>query len=304
MRLHALLSWFDEPCSALAATIASLKHAGVDSVIATDGAYALYPSNHAISPPDQSQTIHAVSRELGIASTIHTPIAKWDGGEVQKRTALFDLAWALSEPGDWWFVIDADEVVTSAPLDLKHRLENTDLHVGQCTLTQLRNLDDPAAQRFNWTRAGSFPFRMLFKAQPIRCHTNHYTYVTHDGRILWASDSASQDRALVVEDLHVEHRDNQRAQDRIEDKDTYYKRRDQLGIERGECHWPNCNEQAHHWTGHGFKRSTNDLGYEADLIEVCDAHLKRAQENNNRKFKQWGIDPATVHAELRDGVAA
>src|SRR4051794_1394880 len=105
MRIHALLNWFDEPPAALAACVASLKLGAVDSVIAIDGAYALFPDAKPNSPPDQAAVIHETARTLGITCTIHTPNQTWAGNEVQKRTSLFDLAHAISDNGDWWWVI-------------------------------------------------------------------------------------------------------------------------------------------------------------------------------------------------------
>jgi hypothetical protein len=304
MRIHALLNWWDEPTSALAATITSLKLAAVDSVIAIDGVYALYPDQRVTSPPDQAAVIHETARHLGMACTIHTPNTQWHGNEVQKRTALFDMAYAMSEPGDWWFVIDADTVVTSAPPDLKHQLETTDLHVAEATLTELRDLNDPQAGHFNWARAGSYPFRMLFRAQRIHCQTNHYTYVTEDGLTLWESDSGKQEPALPVDGLHCEHRANQRALDRIQDKNTYYTRRDKLGIERGSCIWQGCDDQATQTVAHNFRRSTNAAGYVADLAEACAKHAKRIDHENRWTLRQWGIDLDTADVQLRDGAAA
>jgi hypothetical protein len=180
----------------------------------------------------------------------------------------------------------------------------TDLHVAEATLTELRDLNDPQAGHFNWARAGSYPFRMLFRAQRIHCQTNHYTYVTEDGLTLWESDSGKQEPALPVDGLHCEHRANQRALDRIQDKNTYYTRRDKLGIERGACIWPDCNDQATETVAHNFRRSTNAAGYVADLAEACAKHAKRIDHENRWTLRQWGIDLDTADVQLRDGAAA
>jgi hypothetical protein len=307
MRLHALLAYYDEPCASLAACIASLTHAGVDHIIASDGAYALYPDARPSSPPNQAAVIHETARTLGLACTIHTPSTVWIGNEVEKRTSLFNIAHALSTPGDWWFVIDADEVILSAPKNLKDQLTNTDHHVAEATLTQGRDLNNPAAQHFNWPRQGQHPMRMLFKAQPIHCQVNHYTYVAGDGRILWSSDSALQEPALDIEDLIVEHRDNQRALDRIQDKTTYYQRRDSIGIERGECDWQGCTEQGTRNVARNFKPSSNRQGYVADLVEACDKHAKRIDYENRWALKNLGVqdpDQALARAEIAQGAAA
>lgn len=227
MNLHGLLCWYDEPCADLAACVIGLHKAGVDHIIAVDGAYLLYPGGKASSPHHQAATIHQTARELGIATTIHTPRERWIGNEVEKRTRMFAIAHAASDPGDWWISMDADMVVTQAPHDLKQQLHETSLEAASCMLT------DPPADNEPCPIAGHHPIRLLFKAQPLHCHIKHCAYRTPDGRYLWEPQTpALQEPAIDIPDLIVEHRDNQRTPQRHQDKATYYQRRTQYRAEQ------------------------------------------------------------------------
>ena len=298
MRLHALLNWYDESCSALAACIAGLHTAGVDHVTAVDGAYLLYPDGKPSSQPDQAATIHLACQALGMGCTIHTPNTRWAGNEVEKRTRMFALALAASDPGDWWISMDADMVVTQAPHDLKHQLERADVDAARVTLTQYRDLDQThaQAQQFNWPRTTQAPIRLLFRAQAMHCQTNHYTYVTPDGRVLWNSDSGDQEPCIDIPDLHVEHRDHQRTIDRQEAKKQLYDLRDQLGAERGPCAWDDCDQIGMHDAARNLRLTTAEPGYQGDLVHVCEKHANRIEHENRYRLAEWGIDIDKVTA--------
>jgi hypothetical protein len=126
MKLVGLLSFYDEPVPTLLACIASLAEHGVDELVAVDGAYGLYPGGRARSHPDQHAAIVLACRELGMSCTLHAPRTVWRGNEVEKRTFMFSLAWATARDGDWFWVMDADQVVLETPTD--HR-RNEPLHL-------------------------------------------------------------------------------------------------------------------------------------------------------------------------------
>ena len=230
-----MLCWFDEPPSALAACIAGLHIAGVDHVVACDGAYFLYPDGKPASPPDQAATIQQTAQALGIGATVYTPQHVWYGNEVEKRTRMFAIAHAASNPGDWWFSVDADMVVTKAPHDLKAQLEATDTDAARATLIEPRDLDDTGipAGRYPYPRQGQYPIRLLFRAQPLHCQGNHCTYATPDGRILWSAQApyGKEEPGIDILGLTVEHR-NTRDMSRLQARDTYYQRRESIGVER------------------------------------------------------------------------
>ncbi len=212
MNLIGLLSWFDEPRETLIRCLAGLADAGVDHVVALDGRYALFPADHDCSHPNEYAAILLACRELGMRCTIHEPNGPWMGGETEKRTALVALGWAVAEPGDWFWVQDADQWTVAVPDDLKARLAATGLEAAEVDML------DKEAERAglaNWP--AHFAMRSLFRAQPIRVETNHVNYVTGDGRHLWGRDGDGRVvEALDLTDcVRVEHHPQARGAERL-----------------------------------------------------------------------------------------
>jgi hypothetical protein len=190
------LSFFDERPSLLAECVASLGRAGVDHVVAADGAYALFPGAKAWSQVDQHEAIVGVCRGIGLGLTLHVPSEPWFGNETEKRTALFALGELVAGDDGWLWVIDADETVTSGN-GLRQALDETDHDVGEVLY---------------WERCDGDVFdvgherqRRLFRAGlGITVGPAHWRYATADGRVLWGHD-----QELAAEDLlmvRVEHR--------------------------------------------------------------------------------------------------
>jgi hypothetical protein len=86
MRLHALMSFYDEPIETLIASIATLPLAGVDHLVALDGRYGLYPGDTAVSDANQHAAIVMTCRELGIACTLARTdrTVGWGAGETDR----------------------------------------------------------------------------------------------------------------------------------------------------------------------------------------------------------------------------
>lgn len=237
MRLIALLSWFDESPVWLAELVASLASAGVDHIVALDGAYGLYRPCEAWSGTEQHDAILHTARGCGLGCTIHVPQRPWDGNEVAKRTALFAYGDLAAEPGDWLWVADADEVVTSSG-DTKRTLEQTSLDVAEVLLWERmdwhsrRPEEERAAVESDLPERSQTTIRKLFRAGlGIRVSGNHYTYVTADGRVLWGMGRA-QEEAVSVLEVKIEHRNRWRAQARTSARNAYYERRDIARVER------------------------------------------------------------------------
>lgn len=227
MRLHALLSWYDEPLSTLEDCVTSVAKAGVQSLVALDGAYCLFPDGKAASPSGQVVTLKTLCRKLGIDCSIVVPADLWVDEEA-KRTALFALALEASEPGDWWLGMDADTVVVATPDDLVEQLGRADEDVARVTVRAPQDPKVAAAQATQdpWARTGHFPYRLLFRAQAIRCEENHAVYRRADGRNLWAPLSYGPELpCLDMPDLIIEHRDVARGLGRQARKAEYYARR-------------------------------------------------------------------------------
>lgn len=224
MKLIALLSWYDEPVWALTELVASLARAGCDHLVAVDGAYALFPEARAQSPGEQAQALLAAAQGAGMGVCIHVPQEVWFGNELEKRTFLFAAGHQVAEPGeDWLWVCDADEVILEA-IGLRERLEATEHDVAEVILRMNENGD-----------GGLEPIRKLFRAQQsgIFVRTNHFTYQTGDGRLLWEGHLPPKPVLVGAETMHfvrVDHR-RTRKDRRLEDRQRYYDRRKEHGIE-------------------------------------------------------------------------
>lgn len=282
VRLIALLSWFDEPPELLVTCIRGLARAGVDHLVAVDGRYALYRADTDLSSPGEYAAIILACRELGMACTVHSPTGPWRGGEVEKRTFLFALGWQVAEPGDWFWVQDADQVVVRAPTNVKARLADAPLDVAEVQMLEA---------------ADGFPMRALFRAQPITVETNHHTYVTGNGRTLWGSGELEP--ALRLGDVLVEHRTGERSEARQAAKLAYYAERDAAGTELGACELcgaPSVTLRPARW------RMT-DLGPVADWVECCAGHVEGVDVVGREALMRLGVDPDSVVIANRNGLA-
>lgn len=232
MRIVALLNWYEEPAAWLAETVASLKFC--DHLIAVDGPYALFPGalRKPASAPDQIETIQRVAAGLRLGCTIHVPRQPWWGNEVEKRNFMFQLGNPMTEPGDWYLVIDADEVVTHAPSDLRQRLEATTLDVAELTLWE-RESQHKVAALVDTSSDYRSPLRRLFRALPdIAVIQAHYV-VTSGHRVLAGNtDVHTLEPAAPLHDVQLEHRRAHRSIGRLRLKDQYGHRREEVAPEK------------------------------------------------------------------------
>src|SRR3990172_10411508 len=115
LKIIACLSWFEERPDWLYECITSLQKAGVDHVVATDGAYGLFKGAKRRSTDAEHEAIREAAEDAGLGLTVKVPPAVWDS-EVSKRGYMFRAAERIAEVGrDWYFVVDADCVVMDAP---------------------------------------------------------------------------------------------------------------------------------------------------------------------------------------------
>ena len=228
MRIVALLSWYDESPTWLAETVASVGKM-CDHLIAVDGPYARFPGalSKPASGPEQVETILRVAAGAGIGCTIHQPRQPWWGGEVEKRDAMFRIGETMTSAKDWYFVVDADEVISKAPSDLRRRLTDTDLDVAELTLWE-RETQSRVAELVDTSSDYRTPLRRLFRAVPgIQIEQAHYV-VTVPGpegkRVLCGNrDVHTVEPSEQVWDLMLEHRRGQRTIGRMRLKDKYGK---------------------------------------------------------------------------------
>lgn len=221
VRIIALLSFYDETAEWLTRCIASLTHLPVDGLVALDGAYELYPDAQPSSPPEQRAAIRRAARAHSIPLLLETPEQPWPG-EVEKRNHLFTIAETTA--ADWYFVIDADEYITSAPADVPGRLAASPFDVAAVELKEpghpLGTIVYPTHPKF---------FRAI---SGLRAVQDHFTYTTPDGRRLWGDQKKHRLEARHdLTDVKVTHENQLRHPDRRENALTYYRTRDTLGVE-------------------------------------------------------------------------
>lgn len=206
-----ILSWYEEDPAWLAGLVASLAKIPVGHLVAVDGAYALFPNGRGSSPPLQAATIQEACRALDIGLTLHVPREVFFGNETEKRTLGFQLAGHVTEPGDWLFLIDADELVEHA-FNVEETLATTE---EDCAAVVLGN---------------THGIRRFYRALPgLHCKRTHYEFFDGQDRNLFH---------IPYEVMRVElsHRAEQRDRDRRISQMDYYRRRDELGVEKEpEC---------------------------------------------------------------------
>lgn len=225
-RIVALLSYFDESPTWLRDLIETLPVCGVSHLVALDGRYELYQHPLTRSPAHCRQAIEQACRDNDLGLTHADRDTPWRD-EIEKRTALFELAESVTTEHDWYFVVDADERITQAPGKLPKLLATTDALVGEAVL---------------WDDQSDIPLRMFFKAvRGLKVVDNHYTYQTPDGRRLWGDWNTNLEPAIPT-GVKVEHRDKQRPAQRRDRKFAFYDLRDQQSPEQHECAW--CKQPA------------------------------------------------------------
>lgn len=216
MKIIGLLSWYEEPVSWLAETVASAAKL-CDHLIAVDGPYAEFPFAHTkpASGTDQAEIILHTAAGLGMGVTIHAPHQPWWGNEVEKRTAMFDLAMPFTTEDDWLLVFDADEILTDVPGDTRERLAKLEADVAEVRLWVRGDQDD------------AFTARRFFRAlRGMKYDGAHYvvTAPTDTGVKVLSGDPDRQrlDPAAELFDVRLEHRSNQRTALRTAFKNQYY----------------------------------------------------------------------------------
>lgn len=240
MKIVALLAWYEESPAWLSATAASL--AGVcDHLVAVDGAYMLFPG--AMTQPrsgcEQVQALTETCHALDLGLSIERPAMPWRGNEIAKRDFMFRAGRLHADETGWFLVIDADEVLTSAPLDLRSRLEMAEEDVAGVTLWQ-RNVLQPATPD-GWPadlpmHEGFMGERRLFRARnDLRVRSAHHIYLIgpDDAPRCVRGDHVLHrlEPSLEIPEMRLEHRHQYRQIDRLRAAADYYTTRDDVGAE-------------------------------------------------------------------------
>jgi len=216
MKIVGLLCWYEESPSWLVECVASAARL-CDHLIAVDGAYATFPGalKKPYSDSAQADAIMRTAAGFGMGCTLHVQREPWWGqwgGEVEKRDFMFRLGEQFTTPEDWYFRIDADEVLTYVPDDTRQKLADTQHDAAEVMmwhrLSPYLDADD-----------GESPFRCLFRAlRGLHIEQAHYRVTAPPDRIL---NGINQEMAELLWDVRLEHRTHQRTNTRQRSKKQY-----------------------------------------------------------------------------------
>ena len=217
MRIHALLSWFDEqPDMLYDACHSHAEHC--DTLIALDGRYAAYPAKRNRSSATEVEAILQAASDTRTPVVIEQRDAPWDGnygGEVAKRAHLFKLGEQHSREEDWYWIFDGDFVVVEASREWRAMLAGTDALSAQIELRTRNRMSHPVF------------FRAL---RGLTVRDMHWRYVVPGGPELWGYQCVRP--FDLAEEIAIEHRDGQRPEGRRAQRKRYYRDRDRRRIER------------------------------------------------------------------------
>jgi hypothetical protein len=239
MRVICLHFFYAESPTWLAACVSSMSRFA-DHVVALDGGYRLFPEAMPTSGAPSHDAIVKSAEAVGLGLTLYIPPRIFEDNEVEKRSLAFRLGEAIATPEeDFYFILDADEVVIEHPVTLHEDLERTSLDVGSARMVDRIDWhkDEQVEQL---ARAGFFPSkshdqsRRFYRAIPgLKCVGNHYTFLAErDGQQLTLR---GLERFGVEPTINlgvvIEHRRGMRTVERGANRDEYYVVRDSLKAE-------------------------------------------------------------------------
>jgi hypothetical protein len=236
VKIVLLLSWYDESPAWLSTVVTGFGRI-CDEVVAVDGAYQFYPEARPRSHPEQAEAIHSAAEAAGIGCTIHRPREPFEGNEVEKRNLTLRLAGA-HDP-DWVLVADGDyHVVSCDPDGVRGALANTDLLVATYELRDGQDwLDVPGmADRAAVTPIDTqwqHPTRDIYRwTDDLSYGPAHWTiWGTYDSRLKYLKGPRQEPCLDLGDSLVAVHRSRHRPLVRRTAAETYYRRRDEHGIE-------------------------------------------------------------------------
>jgi hypothetical protein len=223
VRIIAALCWYDEDPAFLTRIVRSLNGVA-DHLVAVGGRWELFPEAEHDRADDEIAALEAAAAAIGLEMSLHERLVGAWPSQVEKRDRM--MQWA-AEHGDWILVVDGDEEITRADMDVvRAELEATDLHVAQA-LTVPMNRSWPYSEMPTHPR----PVRKLYRAgtRVERAH-NGYRF---DGEWL-QGDTAHVVPAEALDlsaSLHVAHDNANRGKDRNGRSKTYRKQRREERVE-------------------------------------------------------------------------
>lgn len=243
MRIWALCSWYDERPDHIAEMVESIAPL-CDGLIAVDGAYALYPGGKGRSPADAHDALRAACDAHSVTLREEWRVNPWQGGEVEKRAAMFKHALNAATPyEDWFLIMDGDMLLGECDPELvRAELAETRCDVAEVTFAEL-------AYGSSTHTIHATGFRSLFRALPgLTVEGTHWLYVIPDEsrpsgrRFMWHGITkagrpaewlhAPEPALDLREDIQLLHRPHVRSRERVKGREAYYANREQARAER------------------------------------------------------------------------
>jgi hypothetical protein len=276
VKIVALLSWYDEDPKWLLELVESLPLIGIRHLVALDGSYALLGARRHVSPVEQPLALLGAGEAAGVAVTVGAPPRPWES-EMEKRAALFRMGEELVEEGDWYFVLDADEVVRNR-CDVGSVLAETTAYAAKVTLWS----KSPRKLRRS---------RRFFRAIPgLTVEGNHYTYVLPDGGRVWGNELEGPLLPAIQTAVNLEHRTEQRGLWRKAQQLAYYRERDRLLVEHVPC--LRCGAQAARVLPTDLRSVPG--GVEGGWGHFCEEHAGEVMAENEQLARKLGLDLAQL----------
>lgn len=204
-----------------------------DHVVAVDGRYEHFPSDHDVSAPEQYDAIRDGCTDGCMGLTLQRSCAPWPG-EVEKRAAMFDVGLShAASADDWFLIVDADVQVENVADGWREALTTT---VADCAKVRCRNV------RPDGKLMDDVTYRGFYRALPgLTVQGAHWNYVIPGAnpRYLWMDPSArvsTEFCADLTPFVTVHHRNLDRTAERSWAARMYYRKRDELTLERAP-HW-------------------------------------------------------------------
>lgn len=220
-----LFSWWDEDPAWITRAVAALRPF-CDHLIAVDGAYETIEGSydHPRSPGPQVDAVVAAADGMGL--TLYQPSQPWVGDQIAKRTFMFRLADMVCQPGDWLFVVDADEIVTDIPGDLLDQLEQARADGFEAAIVEQSDLPDRGTQ----------PSRRFYLHDPtLRVEGGHFRFVAGlngDRRLVRGDERVETvEPAFTIAGFRFEHWSDARRPSRRTLQRNYYLRRHEEQLE-------------------------------------------------------------------------
>ena len=256
-RIIGILSAFDESPSWLAGTVASMARI-CDHLVYIDGRYSLYDDPRNRSNMEQHEAILETARGCDLSLTFHSITRTWKD-EMEKRSHAFKLAELEAEAfKDWYFILDADEILIDVPSSLKRDLKLIGDEGGAVCSAELYEVSDDqeseAKQKLGQMMSLDYTYSTVtprfWRAFPgMRVDAYHYHYSARDNFdrpvMLWGQQ---QDGGRVYNELtgefshllrwehlagvRIENRCLKRSKKRMEKRVEYYGLRDSVQSEK------------------------------------------------------------------------